>query len=74
VLGYNPHKPGRPSHTYPTYLMANLRLILDVEVQVATKALPPIRRQGFGHCWSASRIQTGLRLFAVIATGAMMRL
>ncbi len=33
VLGYNPHKPGRPSHTYHTYMIANLRLVLDVEVQ-----------------------------------------
>jgi hypothetical protein len=33
VLGYNPQKPGRPSHTYHTYSIANLRLILDVEVQ-----------------------------------------
>jgi hypothetical protein len=32
-VGYNPHKPGRPSHTYHTYLIANLRLVLDVEVQ-----------------------------------------
>ena len=32
-LGYNPQKPGRPSHTYHTYMMANLRLILEVEVQ-----------------------------------------
>ena len=28
VVGYNPHKPGRPSHCYHTYLMANLRLVL----------------------------------------------
>ncbi len=32
-IGYNPHKPGRPSHTYHTYMIANLRLVLDVEVQ-----------------------------------------
>jgi hypothetical protein len=32
VVGYNPKKPGRPSHTYHTYFMANLRLVLDVEV------------------------------------------
>ena len=32
-LGYNPQKPGRPSHTYHTYMMANLRLVLEVEVQ-----------------------------------------
>jgi len=33
VVGYNPTKPGRPSHTIHTYLVANLRLILDSEVQ-----------------------------------------
>ena len=33
MLGYNPHKPGRPSHTYHSYFIANLRLVLDVEVQ-----------------------------------------
>jgi hypothetical protein len=32
VISYNPKKPGRPSHTYHTYLMAGLRLVLGVEV------------------------------------------
>lgn len=32
-VGYNPHKPGRPSHTYHTYIMANTRLVLEVNVQ-----------------------------------------
>jgi hypothetical protein len=32
-VGYNPHKPGRPSHTYHTYFIAHLRLVLEVEVQ-----------------------------------------
>jgi hypothetical protein len=32
VVGYNPHKPGRPSHVYHTYLIAGARLILGVEV------------------------------------------
>lgn len=32
VVGYNPKKPGRPSHTYHSYFMSNLRLLLDVEV------------------------------------------
>ncbi|MDH3693676.1 MAG: transposase [Gammaproteobacteria bacterium] len=36
-VGYNPHKPGRPSHTYHTYMMSNLRLVLDVEVQSGKK-------------------------------------
>jgi len=38
VIGYNPHKPGRPSHTYHTYMIANLRLVLDVEVQAGDQA------------------------------------
>jgi hypothetical protein len=32
VIGYNPRKPGRPSHAYHTYLMAGLRQVLGVEV------------------------------------------
>lgn len=32
-LGYNPKKPGRPSHVYHTYFIGALRLVLDVEVQ-----------------------------------------
>jgi hypothetical protein len=32
-IGYNPEKRGRPSHTYHTYMLANLRLVMDVEVQ-----------------------------------------
>jgi len=32
-IGYNPHKPGRPSHVYHSYLMGSARLVLDVEVQ-----------------------------------------
>ena len=31
-LGYNPHKPGRPSHAYYTLMIRHLRLVLDVEV------------------------------------------
>jgi hypothetical protein len=32
VVGYNPKKPGRPSHAYHSYFMANTRLCLDVEL------------------------------------------
>jgi hypothetical protein len=32
VVGYNPSKRGRPSHVYHSYLMAELRLVLEVEV------------------------------------------
>src|ERR1035438_4240387 len=30
--GYNPRKPGRPSHSYHSYFLANLRLVLRVDV------------------------------------------
>ena len=32
-VGYNPGKRGRPSHSLHTYLMANVRLVLEVEVR-----------------------------------------
>lgn len=37
-VGYNPKKPGRPSHTYHTYMIANLRLVLEVEVQAGNQS------------------------------------
>jgi hypothetical protein len=36
-LGYNPSKPGRPSHVYHSYLLANLRVVLEVEVQAGNQ-------------------------------------
>ena len=33
VVSYNPIKPGRPSHAIHTYWIANVRLVLDAEVQ-----------------------------------------
>jgi len=32
VIGYNPHKPGRPSHAYHSFQISSVRLILDVMV------------------------------------------
>lgn len=37
VISYNPTKPGRPSHTYHTYLMAGLRQVLGVEVHAGNE-------------------------------------
>ena len=31
-LGYNPKKPGRPSHNYHTYFIGSLRVVLGVDV------------------------------------------
>lgn len=59
MVSYNPDKPGRPSHTYHTYLMAGLRLVVGAEVHAGDEhaarhslpgllkildALPPSRR------------------------------
>ncbi|HEX8787920.1 MAG TPA: transposase [Telluria sp.] len=32
VVSFNPHKPGRPSHVYHASMVADLRLMLDVDV------------------------------------------
>ena len=36
-IGYNPVKRGRPSHVLHTWFIANLRLVVDVEVQAGTR-------------------------------------
>ncbi len=36
-VGYNPRKPGRPSHVYHSYFIANLRMVLEVEVQAGNQ-------------------------------------
>jgi hypothetical protein len=48
-IGYNPMKPGRPSHTLHTYWISNMRLVLDVDVQsgkshAAKHSLPRLRQ------------------------------
>ena len=48
-IGYNPTKPGRPSHTLHTYWIANIRMVLDVDVQggkagSAKHSLPRLRQ------------------------------
>jgi hypothetical protein len=48
-IGFNPHKPGRPSHTVHTYWVANLRLVLMVQVQSgksnsAAHSLPGLKK------------------------------
>lgn len=40
VVGYNPHKPGRPSHSYHCALMATTRLALGVEVMAGNASAP----------------------------------
>lgn len=40
VVGYNPTKPGRPSHAYHSYFVANIRMVLDMEVQAGNQTAP----------------------------------
>ena len=49
MVGYNPHKPGRPSHCYHTYMMSNLRLVLGADVQPGNEHTP---KHGHAGLWS----------------------
>ena len=48
-IGYNPQKPGRPSHAYHTYWIATLRLCLDVEVHPGDQSAAG---HGFAGLWA----------------------
>lgn len=37
VVSYNPKKPGRPSHSYHTYIIAGLRLVIGAEVKAGNE-------------------------------------
>jgi Transposase DDE domain group 1 len=39
-VGYNPSKQGRPSHAYHSYFVANIRMVLDMEVQAGNQTAP----------------------------------
>src|ERR1017187_7876838 len=39
-VGYNPTKPGRPSHAYHSYFVGNIRMVLDMEVQAGNQTAP----------------------------------
>ncbi|HEV2041659.1 MAG TPA: IS1380 family transposase [Casimicrobiaceae bacterium] len=45
-VGYNPHKPGRPSHVLHTFWVGNLRLVLDAQ-------LSPGKQHSSGHAKAA---------------------
>ena len=50
-LGYNPAKPGRPSHVYHSYMAANIRLLLGVEVQPGNQTAPSYAPPRLGAFW-----------------------
>lgn len=45
-IGYNPHKPGRPSHAIHTYWIGNLRLVLDAQLESGKRHSPAHSRAG----------------------------
>jgi Transposase DDE domain len=45
-LGYNPTKPGRPSHAYHSYCVANIRMVLDMEVPAGNQTAPSFAQPG----------------------------
>jgi Transposase DDE domain group 1 len=46
VVSYNPHKRGRPSHAIHTYWIANLRLVLDAQLEPGNRHTPAHGRPG----------------------------
>ena len=62
VVGYNPEKPGRPSHCYHTYSLAGPRLVLDVDVRAGNEHTSKHRARLVGAAGS-----NGARLLAHVA-------
>jgi hypothetical protein len=52
-VGYNPHKPGRPSHTYHTLFLRHLRLVLDVEVRPGKQHAAAHSRDNLWRVWES---------------------
>ena len=50
-IGYNPHKPGRPSHTYHTLFVRSLRLVLDVVVRPGKQHAATHSRENLWRLW-----------------------
>jgi len=73
TVGYNPHKPGRPSHTYHTYMIANVRLIWRLKSKQATGVHPLIQPLDYGNCSSAFPVRIGRPLFGAILIGEATR-
>jgi Transposase DDE domain group 1 len=46
VLGYNPGKPGRPSHVYHCYFIAAIRRVVEVEVQAGNRSASQYAQPG----------------------------
>jgi len=71
ALGYNPKKPGRPSHCYHTYSMASTRLVFDVDVSPGDERTSKHSvAQAFGRSLIDCRAICGRRCCAATAASA----
>ena len=52
-VGYNPHQPGRPSHTYHTLFVRGLRLVLDVQVRSGQEHSATHSRENLWRVWES---------------------
>ena len=50
-VGYNPHKPGRPSHAYHTVFLRTLRVALEVEVRSGKEHAAMHGLENFWRLW-----------------------
>ncbi len=73
VLGYNPKKPGRPSHCYHTYSMASTRLVLDVDVSPGDEHASRHSAPSLWACWIVCRATCGRRCCGATAASATRR-
>jgi hypothetical protein len=48
-IGYNPHKPGRPSHSLHTYWVGNLRLVLEMQLRSGKEHSSGHGKAGLSH-------------------------
>ena len=53
AVSYNPHKPGRPSHSYHAYMLANLRLVLAFEVAPGNEHTSKHSAPGLWKLWDS---------------------
>ena len=73
---YNPSQPGRPSHVYHTYFVAQLRLVLELEVQPGNQTASSYAQPALGQfvdAWPGKCRPTLLRGDANWGTERMMQ-
>jgi hypothetical protein len=73
MVGYNPHKPGRPSHCYHTFLMASFVWCWGWMCSLAMNTRPSMARPDYGRCCIGLGAAAGRLCYGVIWHGASSR-